>query len=167
MTDPATVIDPVTAEIIRFDGPTVPATKYRELEQLLAETERERDELQVEVKERGRSLGALRAKNTKLRRELADVYEEAADASEWAASAEWWRCHTGRSSRTDLGLGTARCEAYRKLRRKWSQREVALMVVGVYADPFRRREGLTEFADILKRPEHWLQAGIDARGGRG
>jgi hypothetical protein len=85
----------------------------------------------------------------------ADLLDEGAQPAEVEAFLTWWCRQVGHKLRPDgkpthasIGPGSERAKAYRKLRREWTDRALALMIIGMQNHrfpPYRERSK----ADVL------------------
>jgi hypothetical protein len=110
------------------------------------------------------SLRSLNAQLRKARHELNELLDNFAPDEEWTEFVAWWIAYTGRTQGTKVDPGTDRCKHYKKLRKRFERREVALMVVGAHHHhfaPFRDRDDMEDFAKSLKWAETCLRIGLE------
>lgn len=148
----AVVIDPQSAEILEFTGPTVPLAAFRELEFTVSELE---EKLECERRDK---VSAHRRASAK-QRELDDLLEQAADRETVLKVLGYWVKKTGRDpQRTKLPLSGERARVVRWLLRSWTEREVCIMVVGLMADAWHVQHGKTDLVHIAERKGKWSES---------
>lgn len=143
------LVDTATGEIVKPSRlPDDP--KAKKLEELTEENDGLR-----------KSLRSLNGQLNRIKRELADATDSAADADECREFFAWWRTYMDMpKARTDLT--TERVKLYRWARKHWTQREVALMCVGIRHDVAFVKHGVKDMKYMLKdeqRAEHFLRVG--------
>jgi hypothetical protein len=116
-----------------------------------------------DAKRHSRSDGAkIRALND----EITELTDSFAPNEEWTEFGEWWVKFTGRNAKkTHIDAGTDRCKAYKKLRKRFSRRDIALMVVGCkrhHFAPFHKRDDMENFAKSIAWAEECLALGMEA-----
>jgi hypothetical protein len=136
------------ANVVPHTAETVPREKY----ELLCEAlERANQQL---VNERG-TTELWQRECGKRDREIADLLDEGAQPAEVEAFLTWWCRQVGHKLRPDgkpmhasIGPGSERAKAYRKLRREWTDRALALMIIGMQNHRFRPYRERSK-ADVL------------------
>lgn len=145
------LVDIETGEIVERRLPDDP--QARKIEELTADLEAAK-----------RHMRSDNAKIRKLTQEINELIDNFAPDEEWSEWVEWWIRYTGRGKNTKKDPGTDRCKHYKKLRKRFDRREIALMVVGAHHHhfaPFRDRDEPEDFAKSLKWAETCLRIGLE------
>lgn len=118
-----------------------------------------------------KALRAANRENARLKRELDDYLEQSADAETVKQILDYWRKKVDKP-RARIDLTGNRAKLVRWALRKWSPREVCLMVVGLTVDPYYTKLGINDVKHMLatkgvpdeERAEHFLELGRAAVG---
>lgn len=118
-----------------------------------------------------KALRAANRENARLKRELDDYLEQSADAETVKQILDYWRKKVDKP-RARIDLTGNRAKLVRWALRKWTPREVCLMVVGLTVDPYYTKLGISDVKHMLatkgvpdeERAEHFLELGRAAIG---
>lgn len=158
MTEPATVIDPQTAEVISFTGPTVPATAYRDMEALAAEAVEEKD---ATVKALAKAERQIRA----LKREIDDLLEEAADKDTVTACLTYWRTKAGKP-KAKIPMSGSRARHCRWVVKTFGggergARAFCLAVVGLMRSEWHVANGVVDVSNLCMSAGKYDEARVE------
>ena len=134
---------------------TVPLEEYEALHRTL-------EEISEELAESRSFAKGLTLKLRNVQRELDDLLEQSDDAEPVKTIIAFWKKVSGR--RAVVRLDGDRARVVRRMRRKWSDRDLCLMIVGYFRDEqfaYSRRRGYTDLTDVFKF-EDTMDKALDA-----
>jgi len=151
VTEPA----PQSAEnVIALPTGTVPAERFHAVVGALESKSAEHNAALTALVALENRLKRIEADRRKLIRELADERGYFENAEEITRFLTWFCGRVGREPKgANISLVGDNARRYRWLRRTWTDRQIAFMVVGLHADEFHSREGYVDLKYLCSSKE--------------